>query len=102
MRFGKVSGYVVVRDNAVWLTVTLESGHGIRTIREEHVALLRSDQSREALDWQADQYTQETIGVDMARDGWEAIAVEAPAADDLEGIGRSSIYTVRNLSWEHE
>jgi hypothetical protein len=102
MRFGKVSGYVVARDDALWLTVTLESGRGIKTIRDERAALLRPDLSRESLDWQADQYTQETIGVDMAGDGWEAIAEEAPAADGLEGIGRSSIYTVRNLSWERE
>lgn len=102
MRFGKVSGYVVARDDAIWLTVILESGRGITTIRDERVALLRPEVSRASLDWQADQYTQETIGVDMAGDGWEAIAEEAPAADDLAGIGRSSIYTVRNLSWEHE
>lgn len=102
MRFGKVSGYVVARDDALWLTVTLESGRGITTVRDERVVALCPDLGRASLDWQADQYTQETIGVDMAGDGWEAIAEEAPDSDELEGIGRSSIYTVRNLNWGSE
>ena len=34
MRFGKVTGYVVARDDGLLLTVSLESGRGIKAIRD--------------------------------------------------------------------
>ena len=98
MRFGKVSGYVVARDDGLWLSVSLESGRGLKAIREELVPVLSVSPESATLDWQADQYTQETIGVDLAEQGWEAIADEAANSEQLEGIGRSKLYTVRNLS----
>jgi hypothetical protein len=98
VRFGKVSGYVVARDDGLWLSVSLESGRGIKAIREELVPMLSETSETATLDWQADQYTQETIGVDLAEQGWEAIAEEAAITDHPESIGRSKLYTVRNLS----
>ncbi len=98
MRFGKVSGYVVARDDGLWLSVSLESGLGVKAIREELVPVLSETPEAATLDWQADQYTQETIGVDLAEQGWEAFAEEAAIIDHPEGIGRSKLYTVRNLS----
>jgi len=98
VRFGKVSGYVVARNDGLWLSVSLESGRGISTIRETLVPVLGSGRENATLDWQADQYTQETIGVDLAEQGWEAIAEESAVSEHPEGIGRSKLYTVRNLS----
>jgi hypothetical protein len=98
VRFGKVSGYVVARDDGLWLAVSLESGRGISIVRETLVPVLENGAGTPALDWQADQYTQETIGVDLAEQGWEAIAEEEAVSEHPEGIGRSKLYTVRNLS----
>ena len=98
MRFGKVSGYVVARDDGLWLSVSLESGRGISIVRETLVPVLGNGANTTALDWQADQYTQETIGVDLAEQGWEAIAEEEAVSEHPEAIGRSKLYTVRNLS----
>ena len=98
MRFGKVSGYVVARDDGLWLSVSLESGRGLKAIREQLVPVLSESTETATLDWQADQYTQETIAVDLAEQGWEAIAEEAAISEHPEGIGRSKLYTVRNLS----
>ena len=98
MRFGKVSGYVVARDDGLWLTVSLESGRGISIVRETLVPELDNGAEKATLDWQADQYTQETIGVDLAELGWEAIAEEEAISEHPGGIGRSKLYTVRNLS----
>jgi hypothetical protein len=75
------------------LTVTLESGGAVRSAREALVPVL--DPERD-LDWHADQYTQETIGNELAEQGWEVFAAgDTPAAQP--GIGQSTSYSVRNL-----
>ncbi|MER3485519.1 MAG: hypothetical protein C4345_05655, partial [Chloroflexota bacterium] len=58
------------------LTVTLETREGVRIVRQEVVPLLRPVVSPEDLIWHADQYAQETIGVDLAEEGWETIGVD--------------------------
>jgi hypothetical protein len=93
MKFGRVIGMVVPREDGLFLTVTLESGGVIRAVREARVPVLDAQQS---LDWHADQYTQETIGVELASDGWEAFANSDPPQPQ-PGIGQSLSYTVRNL-----
>jgi hypothetical protein len=98
VRFGKVSGYVVARGDGLWLSVSLESGRGLKAIREQLVPVLSLSPESATLDWQADQYTQETIAVDLAEQGWEAIAEEMAITEHPEGIGKSKLYTVRNLS----
>jgi hypothetical protein len=93
MKFGRVIGIVVPEGNLLRLTVTLESGGAIRSVREALVPVL--DSARD-LDWHADQYTQETIGVELAEQGWEAIA-GGDAPEPQPGIGQSINYSVRNL-----
>ncbi len=93
MKFGRVIGIVVPQANGLQLTVTLDSGGVVRAVREAVVPVLDATQS---LDWHADQYTQETIGVDLAADGWEAFANGDPPQTQ-PGIGQSQSYTVRNL-----
>lgn len=99
VRFGKVAGIVFEAESMLLLTVTLETGQGISEIRHEQVRRLCPEGDQAALDWQADQYTQETIGVDLGERGWEAIADAPSEPDTITGIGRSRIYTVRNLGW---
>jgi hypothetical protein len=94
VRFGRVSGHVVARDNGLDLTVVLDSGQRVETIRSEHVDVLGSYDDHHDLAWQADQYTQETLGNELALLGWEAIA-EEPAAPSPAGTGMSASYLVR-------
>jgi hypothetical protein len=93
MKFGRVIGIVVPEGNLLRLTVTLESGGTVQAAREALVPIL--DPARD-LDWHADQYTQETIGIELAEMGWEAFAAgDTPVPQP--GIGQSPNYSVRNL-----
>ena len=71
MQFGRVYGFVTRGTNDLrWLTVVLDTGREVRTIRDEAIpAMLAINDPA----WLADQLVQETIGVDLAREGWEAI-----------------------------
>lgn len=93
MKFGRVIGIVVREDDQLRLTVTLESGGQVRSVRNALVPVL--DPAND-LDWHADQYTQETIGVELAEQGWEAFA-QGDTPVPQPGIGQSSSYSVRNL-----
>ena len=94
MRFGRVSGYVVAHDNQLSLTVSLDSGNRVETIRSEVVPARGGPAEPLDLGWEADQYTQETIGNELALLGWEAIASE-PAESSPTGSGVSAVYLVR-------
>lgn len=104
MRFARVVGTVVfgvaqpggVR-RLLDLTVTLDSGTSVETVRSASVPVLPVPEGEDALEWQADQYTQETIANELATQGWEPIGVAADP-DPRRGslLGRSSpTYVVR-------
>jgi hypothetical protein len=93
MKFGRVIGIVVREGDQLRLTVTLESGGAVSSIRDALVPVL--DPARD-LNWHADQYTQETIGVELAEQGWEPIA-QGDQPSPQPGIGQSSSYSLRNL-----
>lgn len=102
MRFGRVEGVVVpvVRGDQTWLrlTVYLETGQRLDVVRDEVLPPLRPLAGAADLIWHADQWTQETIGADLALQGWEAIgAGEVPEAGPDE-LPRSASYAVRNLT----
>lgn len=96
MRFGRVDGFLRQGPaGELYLTVNLDSGREITVVREGVVALLRPIVSDADLQWHVDQYTQETIAVDLAEQGWEVFAEgETPPADD-SGLIRSVGYLVR-------
>ncbi len=101
MRFGRVEGLVEEADGEIsrrlHLRVFLETNQGMRLVRDEFVAPLLGADVEGSLPWQADQYTQETIGVDLAAEGWEVIgASDLPDAGSGE-IARSASYAVRQL-----
>ncbi|MFN8591137.1 MAG: hypothetical protein U0031_06695 [Thermomicrobiales bacterium] len=84
------------------LTVWLDTGQRLETVRDETLAPVRPIASFADLVWHADQWTQETIGTTLAEQGWEAIgAGELPDTDASEpgALPRSAPYAVRNLSW---
>jgi len=99
IRFGRVEGHVILRDGHLLLTVTLEQGNTLQVVREGTVSALGNLSTTDDLDWHADQYTQETIGVDLAMLGWEAFAEGTEQMVDpavgVDGIGRSRRYIVR-------
>ncbi len=101
MQFGRVEGIVVPVDAAAGpmlrLTVYLEIGERLDIVRDEVVPPLRPVTSDEDLIWHADQLTQETIGVDLARRGWEAIASSEIPPPEPGALARSATYTVRRL-----
>lgn len=102
MRFGRVEGLVEAVSGAegegLHLTVFLETNQGLRIVRDDVVRALTGVDGADSLSWQADQYTQETIGVDLAAEGWEVIgASELPEAGAGE-IARSASYAVRQVS----
>ena len=103
MRFGRVEGVVsLVEDEGrprLRLTVWLETGTRIETIREETLAPLRDIDTFADLVWHADQWTQETIGTTLTERGWEAIGAGELPTEEPGVLPRSASYAVRNLAW---
>jgi hypothetical protein len=103
MRFGRVEGVILVDAGAdgaarLRLVVSLETGGRIETVRDEEVAPLRPLLGPDDLLWHADQYTQETLGTDLAEAGWEVIGAGDPPAPEAGALPRSAAYAVRNLN----
>lgn len=96
MRFGRVDGFLRVEENdELSLLVNLETGRQITEVRHERVAKLRPIASEADLLWHVDQYTQETIAVDLAEQGWEVFAEGETPSQDGAGVIRSAGYLVR-------
>ncbi len=102
MRFGRVEGFVRREDGPdgpmLRLTVSLETGRSITVVREERLAPLRPITSAADLSWHADQWTQETIGVDLAETGWEVVGGGDVPEPEQGMVASSAAYAVRNLS----
>lgn len=91
MRFATVSGVIGMGDEVGWFTVMLHTGEDTVVVRDEPIpAALANENPR----WLIDQLVQETLGNELAEQGWEAIAVSEPVQDDSV---RSRNWTVRNL-----
>ncbi|MCC6705539.1 MAG: hypothetical protein IT334_11720 [Thermomicrobiales bacterium] len=96
MRFARVTGHVLADEDTLMLTVVLDAINRIETVRSERVPALGDAARRADLAWQADQYTQETIGNELALAGWEVVS-EEPSAPAPPGTGVSQAYLVRNI-----
>lgn len=98
MRFGRVYGFVVQGENTErWLTVVLDTGKEVRTIRDEAVSL---NLAMEDPGWLADQLVQETIGNELATEGWEVVGEgsdEDRHPPTVEAIATSPVWIVRNV-----
>ena len=98
MRFMAVQGvgyWLSPEDRtSLHILVTGDDRTVVTTIREETVPVLAGDRSAD-LDWQVDQYTQETIGVTLAEQGWEVFSISERTGDLNDGPGSSSVYLVR-------
>lgn len=91
MRFATVSGVIGVGEGSGWFTVLLHTGEESKIVRDELIpaGLVDSDPK-----WLIDQLVQETLGNELAEQGWEVVAVSEPVNDDSV---RSRNWTVRNL-----
>ncbi len=78
------------------LTVSLETGRTIETVREQRLAPLRTILGIDDLIWHADQWTQETIGVDLAEAGWEVVGAGPMPTPNPDRPASSAVYAVRN------
>ena len=97
MKFGRVEGFIqLAGEDKLHLVVTLETGPGISTVRDEIIEP-PADVDTSDLYWLADQYTQETIGHHLAHEGWEPIGAGEPPERVDNAPARSSTYAVRNL-----
>ncbi|MCO5215166.1 MAG: hypothetical protein M9953_13625 [Thermomicrobiales bacterium] len=92
MRFGTVSGVLGIGENERWFTVMLQTRDETVVVRDDVVpAMLEGEDSA----WVIDQLVQETLGIELALEGWEVVAVSERAPDNFM---QSRTYTVRNLS----
>lgn len=100
MKFARVEGFVsplVDRKDLLQLLVMIDDGKLVSLVREEQVGMLETAEIGTDLAWQADQYTQETIGTLLSEQGWELLGVsETPPGDALTPF-RSQTYLVRQL-----
>ncbi len=107
MRFGRVIGTVSIPDQGpeqavdglLRLVVVLDDGRRVETVRSGLVPILEPLTDLNDLRWHADQYTQETIGNELALAGWEPIGL-APDEDGVAGATMamsSPTYIVRQV-----
>lgn len=103
MRFGRVEGIVQEENSSgevvVRLTVYLEVGATLEIVRSEivrPVTPVGPIGSPLGLDWVADQYTQETIGNELAEQGWEVVSQGEIPPVSSDAFPRSASYIVRN------
>jgi hypothetical protein len=99
MIFGRVEAVATPSGHErLHLRVYLESGRGLRTIRDEEVPLLLPVARDEDIAWQADQYAQETIANELALEGWEVIGGGDVPPVDQGALPRSATYAVRRIA----
>jgi hypothetical protein len=97
MQFGRVEGFLTRTPRGeLRITVLLDSGRRVATVRDDDVpfALHTSD-----LAWLADQLVQETLGNELAEEGWEVIGEASPeeAVEGASALARSTCYVVRRV-----
>lgn len=101
MKFGRVEGRLHWTTDGetprLSLTVVLETATGVTVVRDEPVEPPAALPRQGDLVWLADQYTQETIAVDLAQDGWEVISGTDSSHDGGRHLPQSATYTVRKL-----
>ncbi len=101
MNFGRVHGRVSApRDcgeGAIRIEVMLETSARTVTVRDECVSLSSIGARETDPAWLADQLTQETIGVQLALDGWEAIAVSEGDPGRASVAAGTVTYVVRRM-----
>jgi hypothetical protein len=102
MNFARVQGFAFPDAESTeffWLHVTLEQRSVTTVVRRERVARLSRSGSEDDLTWEADQYTQETLGTILALEGWEVVGEGQSSDEPTFGatVARSATYLVRRF-----
>lgn len=96
MQFGRIEGFVTLKPEGVrWLTVILDTGREAVTIRDEAVLAGFEDQDPS---WLADQLVQETLGIELAEQGWEIVGEAQGSRNDemiADDMAWSPAYVIR-------
>lgn len=96
MQFAHVIGTLIEDAAGYRILVTLDDRARVTTLRDDRIpALMRNGGVPDAL-WTVDQLTQETIGTDLAEQGWEALAAVETDVDAELGPPTVS-YLVRRI-----
>jgi hypothetical protein len=98
VQFGRVFGFITLTSESErWLTVMLDTGRSLRTVRDEAV---NPDLTSKDPVWLADQLVQETIGNELSMEGWEVIGEDSVGGEregEHHAIARSSVWIVRSV-----
>jgi hypothetical protein len=100
MRFGRVDGVLLPTGDdtsSFQLTVYLDLGSMVEIVRDEVVTLPADEADPEAISFWADQLTQETIGNELAMNGWEVVAGGEPPSTAPGAPVMSAAYVVRRI-----
>ena|SRR5215204_2057716 len=105
MLFGRVEAVAIPSDDAglLRITVYLETGREITVVRNESLPILSPVHGQRDLAWHADQYAQETIANELAREGWEVIGGGEIPEPEVGALAKSATYAVRRIgvdSWQ--
>ncbi|MCA9858530.1 MAG: hypothetical protein KC438_02365 [Thermomicrobiales bacterium] len=94
MRFGQVTGILHRQEGGYRIEVILDTRTSVTTVRDEVIPNLLLRNGELDAPWTVDQLTQETIGTDLALQGWEAIA-RGEAGPDPNLDAPMVVYLVR-------
>lgn len=101
--FGRVEGLAVqIADDdglLVRVTIYLETTMGVDIVREVEVEPELDPVRGLDLWWEADQWTQDTIGALLLPRGWELIGAEDPPTRAPDEVPRSPRYVLRTPFW---
>ena len=98
MQFARLDGFVTkVANGRRWVTVVLDTGREVETVRDE--AVPEAFEHEDAA-WLADQLVQETLGNELALDGWEVVGEGVNDHEEhvmLDVLARSRTWVIRRV-----
>ena len=96
MQIGRLDGFVtLMNDGQLWMTVLLDTGLEVETLRDDAVPAGYSDGDVAEL---AEELVQESISNELALDGWEVIGVGQTDAEEhalLDVVARSNTWVLK-------
>jgi hypothetical protein len=99
MEFGRLDGFVTLTgDGQRWLTVVLDTGREVETVRDEAVPPGMANQDAA---WLADQFVQEAVGNELSLEGWEVVGEGDTRGEEhrmLDVVARSRTLVLRRTT----
>lgn len=96
MQFGRLDGFVTRKsDGQWWLTVVLDTGREIETVRDEMLPARVGDRDIVVL---VEQFVLEAIGNELADDGWDVVGEGDTGHEEhrmLDVVARSRTWVMR-------